>query len=126
MIELIEDVRGLLDALGAERAVLVGHDWGARIAWHTAQRHPERIIALAALGVPPTPREPQRPTDMIRRFAAGAFNFALYFNSQESLRPNSRPIPAIRCAASSTRSPETRRPNSFRTCLQPNPQTVEH
>jgi epoxide hydrolase 4 len=56
---LAGDVLGLLDALGRERAFLVGHDWGGAVAWWTAIRHPERIEKLAILNMP-HPRVMQR------------------------------------------------------------------
>ncbi|HSO27736.1 MAG TPA: alpha/beta hydrolase [Anaerolineales bacterium] len=49
---LAEDVIGLIDALGRERAVVVGHDWGAAVAWHTAICYPERLEKLVILNVP--------------------------------------------------------------------------
>ncbi|NLU83984.1 alpha/beta hydrolase [Rhodococcus sp. HNM0569] len=49
---LAGDVVGLLDALGLETAHVVGHDWGAVVAWVTAARHPERVSRLTALSVP--------------------------------------------------------------------------
>ncbi len=42
----------LLDALGRERAVWVGHDWGSPVAWSMASHHPERCFAVANLCVP--------------------------------------------------------------------------
>jgi pimeloyl-ACP methyl ester carboxylesterase len=45
------DVVGLLDALGIERAHVVGHDWGAAVAWATAMFAPDRIDHLVALSV---------------------------------------------------------------------------
>ncbi|MFB6095883.1 MAG: alpha/beta fold hydrolase [Haloferacaceae archaeon] len=49
---LAGDVVGLLDALGRERAHLVGHDWGAAVAWWTALHRPDRLATLAAVNVP--------------------------------------------------------------------------
>lgn len=49
---LVEDVVGLIDASGRDKVYLVGHDWGAAVAWWTALRHPERIHKLAVLNVP--------------------------------------------------------------------------
>ncbi|HVM26696.1 MAG TPA: alpha/beta hydrolase, partial [Mycobacteriales bacterium] len=49
---LVADVVGMLDALGAEQADVVGHDWGAAVAWQLAGRHPERVRTLAAVSVP--------------------------------------------------------------------------
>ncbi|MCW2666668.1 MAG: alpha/beta hydrolase [Frankiales bacterium] len=52
MPRLVGDAIGLLDALGIERAHLVGHDWGAAVAWHAAAHHPDRIASLTAVSVP--------------------------------------------------------------------------
>lgn len=49
---LVADAIGLLDALGLPDAHLVGHDWGAAVAWHVAGRHPGRIRSLTAVSVP--------------------------------------------------------------------------
>jgi pimeloyl-ACP methyl ester carboxylesterase len=64
-------VVGLLDALGAEQAVLVGHDWGANIAWACAELFPARISGLVALSVPYRPRPPAPPSEVLRQFVAG-------------------------------------------------------
>ncbi|WP_287127714.1 alpha/beta fold hydrolase [Candidatus Cyanaurora vandensis] len=50
---LVEDVVALARAWGESRFRLVGHDWGALIAWATALRHPYRVPRVAALQVPP-------------------------------------------------------------------------
>jgi len=55
MEKLVGDVLGLIDHFGARDAAIVGHDWGAAIAWAVAARHPERVWKLAALQVPPLP-----------------------------------------------------------------------
>jgi len=49
---LVADVLDLLDALGAERAHLVGHDWGGQVAWMTAAQHPDRVASLCVLSRP--------------------------------------------------------------------------
>jgi pimeloyl-ACP methyl ester carboxylesterase len=49
---LAADVVGLIDAIGAERVCLVGHDWGGIVAWWVAQNYPERISKLAILNAP--------------------------------------------------------------------------
>jgi pimeloyl-ACP methyl ester carboxylesterase len=46
---LAADIRGLIRGLGAESALLVGHDWGGSIAWTTAMNHPEVVDRLAIL-----------------------------------------------------------------------------
>lgn len=49
---LAADVVGLLDAYGIEHADIVGHDWGAMVAWYLAVRYPERVRTLTAVSVP--------------------------------------------------------------------------
>jgi pimeloyl-ACP methyl ester carboxylesterase len=46
---LADDVLRLMDALGIEKAALVGHDWGGLIGWHLAMHAPDRIERYAAL-----------------------------------------------------------------------------
>ncbi len=75
----IADILGLLDALGEERAVLVGHDTGAGATWAATELHPDRIAAHVTLGIGYAPRSPEPPTEMIRQFAPGKFNYAIYF-----------------------------------------------
>ncbi len=50
--ELSADVIGLIDAAGRETAILVGHDWGAAVAWWTACKYPQRLSKLVILNVP--------------------------------------------------------------------------
>jgi pimeloyl-ACP methyl ester carboxylesterase len=50
--ELAKDVVGLIDAAGVDKCYLVGHDWGAAVAWWVALRYPERLYKLAILNVP--------------------------------------------------------------------------
>lgn len=49
---LAADVVGLLDHLGVERGLVVGHDWGGAVAWWLACQHPERVARLAVLNLP--------------------------------------------------------------------------
>ncbi|NUR73880.1 MAG: alpha/beta hydrolase [Hamadaea sp.] len=50
--ECAADALAVLDALGAEQAHIVGHDWGAAVAWYLAGVHPDRTRTLTALSVP--------------------------------------------------------------------------
>lgn len=61
------DLVGLLDAIGEEQAVFVGHDWGASLVWHLALTHPLRVRAVAGLSVPLAPRAPAPPLAIMRR-----------------------------------------------------------
>jgi epoxide hydrolase A/B len=77
LLTMTADVAGLLDAMQAETAVLLGHDWGAEIAWRCAQLFPQRIAAVVALSVPYSPR-PLIPTQRMKQASGNVFNLALY------------------------------------------------
>jgi pimeloyl-ACP methyl ester carboxylesterase len=64
---LTGDLIGLLDGIGAEQAIFVGHDWGAMVVWQAALLHPHRVRAVAGLSVPPIPRARSRPTERWRQ-----------------------------------------------------------
>ncbi|AFU04709.1 alpha/beta fold hydrolase [Nocardia brasiliensis] len=53
LLHLAGDVIGLIHALGTEQAVVVGHDWGAIVAWTVAMLRPDVVRAVAGLSVPP-------------------------------------------------------------------------
>src|SRR5436190_21327594 len=78
MFHLVGDLVGLLDALETPSAVIVGHDWGANIAWQAARLRPDRFRAVVALSVPFRPRGPVRPTSVMPRTADAQF-YQLYF-----------------------------------------------
>lgn len=73
------DTVGVLDALGEKTAVVVGHDWGAPIAWHSALLYPERFTAVVALSVPYMPRSPAPPIQLMKHIYADNFFYMLYF-----------------------------------------------
>jgi epoxide hydrolase 4 len=50
--ELVKDIIGLIDSLAYEKVNLVGHDWGAMVAWNFAYQHPDRLQRLGILNVP--------------------------------------------------------------------------
>lgn len=71
---------GLLDALGIEQAVLVGHDFGAPAAWTVAERYRNRVAGLVLLAVPYTPdRLPARPSELYAATARKHFLHLHYF-----------------------------------------------
>ena len=49
---MASDIVGLLDAVGRAQAAIIGHDWGAMVAWLLALEHPDRVARLAILNVP--------------------------------------------------------------------------
>ncbi|KAK9177142.1 hypothetical protein WN944_029161 [Citrus x changshan-huyou] len=65
IFHLVGDLIGLLDELGEEQAFVVGHDWGAQIAWNLCLFRPDRVKALVNLGVAYMPRSPElKPTEI--------------------------------------------------------------
>ncbi|MEO6198042.1 MAG: alpha/beta hydrolase [Dehalococcoidia bacterium] len=80
--ELIKDYLGLLDALGEETAVIVGHDWGAPSAWNSAALHPDRYRAVVGLSVPYLPRGPMPPLQMLRAIFRDKFFYIIYFQDE--------------------------------------------
>jgi pimeloyl-ACP methyl ester carboxylesterase len=78
LLHLVGDMVGLVAALGEREAVVVGHDWGAAVAWTCALLRPDMFRAVAAMSVPHRPRGPTPPLATLR--AAGLHNFYwLYF-----------------------------------------------
>jgi pimeloyl-ACP methyl ester carboxylesterase len=72
------DVLTLLETSGVQRGVVIGHDWGADVAWKTAWMHPERIAAVAGLSVPFVPRAPAPPIELMRRNLGEDFYMAWF------------------------------------------------
>lgn len=52
MPSLVADALAVIDHLQADRAHVIGHDWGAAVAWHVAGRHPDRVRTLTTVSVP--------------------------------------------------------------------------
>jgi len=80
LLHLVGDMVGLLDALSADQAVIVGHDWGAPVAWHAALLRPDRFRAVIGLSVPFRPRSPVPPTSVMPRRDDAQF-YQLYFQT---------------------------------------------
>jgi pimeloyl-ACP methyl ester carboxylesterase len=78
LLHLVGDLVGLLDALGEQTAVVVGHDWGAPVAWHAALLRPDRFPAVVGLSVPFRPRGTTRPTTVMPQTEEAVF-YQLYF-----------------------------------------------
>lgn len=78
-VEVTRDVIGLIDALGYDTAVVIGHDWGAPTAWSAALNHPDRITAVGALSVPFSPRADRPPLDTLKEVFKDRFFYQLYF-----------------------------------------------
>jgi epoxide hydrolase A/B len=79
MKQLTADAVGILDALDIESAVVVGHDWGAPIAWNSAALYPDRFRAVVGMSVPFTPRGLMPPTQLFKQVFQDNFFYILYF-----------------------------------------------
>jgi pimeloyl-ACP methyl ester carboxylesterase len=78
LFHMAGDIIALVAALGEKQAIVIGHDWGAPVAWHCAMFRPDVFTAVIGLSVPPRPRGPARPLGMLR--AAGLERFYwIYF-----------------------------------------------
>ncbi len=82
--DLVGDMVALVAALGQTKAAIIGHDWGANVAWNAALMRPNLFTAVAALSVPHRPRNPAAaPLTMLR--AAGLENFYWFYFNREGV-----------------------------------------
>ncbi|MEO8181361.1 MAG: alpha/beta hydrolase [Deltaproteobacteria bacterium] len=103
---VVDDVYALMTSLGATRANVVGHDWGAGIAWAFAMRHPGALIRLGILNGPhpvQMMRALRNPLQLLKswymfffqlpwlpEYVARRNNYALLFEPFESLPAGAR------------------------------------
>ena len=67
IFDTVGDMVALVHALGEKNAVIIGHDWGAPVAWHAALFRPDIFTAVAGLSVPPPLRGRGRPLETLRQ-----------------------------------------------------------
>jgi len=82
LFHLVGDMVGLIGALGAEQAVIAGHDWGAVVAWHAALLRPDLFRGVVGLSVPFRPRGPVRPTTVMPQTEDHVF-YQLYLQTPD-------------------------------------------
>ena len=94
--ELVGDVLGVIDAYGEKQAVVVGHDWGAPVAWTFAWLHPDRCAGVVGIsvpfagrgviGLPGSPFGEHRPNDYHLELAGeGRVWYQDYFSAQDAI-----------------------------------------
>ena len=88
IFHLTDDHCGLLDALGIEKAIYVGHDWGAILVWQHALLNTHRVAALANLSVPFRGREPSEPVAFWEQMLGPEF-YLVHFNRQPDVAARS-------------------------------------
>ena len=64
---LTGDLTGLLDHLGIDKAIFVGHDWGGFVVWQMPLRHPGRVAGVVGVNTPHLPRAPMDPIELFRQ-----------------------------------------------------------
>jgi len=81
ILKLTGDIVGLVHVLGEEKAIIVGHDWGAPVAWHCTLLRPDIFKALVLMSVPYRRGswKSSRPTEAMRRMAGEQEFYQLYF-----------------------------------------------
>lgn len=81
ILNLVGDMVGLVHVLGEEKAVIIGHDWGAPVAWHCALLRPDIFTALILLSVPYAPRPwgGLKPTEVMKKMAGDHNFYIVYF-----------------------------------------------
>ncbi|MBX3492177.1 MAG: alpha/beta hydrolase [Parvibaculum sp.] len=75
---LTDDLAGMLDALGIDKAVFAGHDWGGMVTWQMALRHPARVAGVIGVNTPFIPRGPVDPIAGMR-MVFGEDMYIVYF-----------------------------------------------
>ena len=79
VMTLCGDIQQAMDHFGHEQVVMVGHDWGAVVAWHLALLEPERVTRLITMSVPFAGRARRPVIEIMRELYADRFNYILYF-----------------------------------------------
>jgi pimeloyl-ACP methyl ester carboxylesterase len=81
LFHLVGDIVGVVNAISDKPAVVIGHDWGAPVAWHCALFRPDLFRAVAGLSVPFRPRGPAAPTSLMPQTDSEIF-YQLYFQAE--------------------------------------------
>ena len=82
MVNLMGDILGIIDSFGQEKAILIGHDWGAPSVWNTAALHGGRVSGVAGLSVPYRRRASVSNIDLWRKLYADKFFYQVYFQAE--------------------------------------------
>ena len=78
-VKIAADIVGIIDAMGEETAIVMGHDWGSVIAWNCMLLHPDRFSALVAMSVPYSGRAQSSPVGGMKQAFGENFFYILYF-----------------------------------------------
>lgn len=81
-VEVVNDIIGLIPALGYDTAIVLGHDWGGPTAWSAALHHPDKVTAVGVLSVPFSPRAERPPLQTMQAVFKDRFFYQLYFQNE--------------------------------------------
>ncbi|WDU65056.1 alpha/beta hydrolase [Pseudomonas poae] len=81
LLTLCADIQQAMAHFGHTQVVMVGHDWGAVVAWHLALLEPERITHLITMSVPFAGRARRPVIEILRELYADRFNYIVYFQT---------------------------------------------
>ena len=81
IVQLTGDLVGMLDALGIDKAVFCGHDWGGMVIWTLGQLHPSRVLGLIGVNTPFLPRSPVPPIGMLEQMM-GPDHYIVHFQKR--------------------------------------------
>jgi pimeloyl-ACP methyl ester carboxylesterase len=82
VFHLAGDIVGLVNGLQERSAAIVGHDWGAPVAWYSAQLRPDLFRAVGLLSVPFIPRGPMRPSAIVKAVFGDRIFYQEYFQEE--------------------------------------------
>jgi pimeloyl-ACP methyl ester carboxylesterase len=112
VLHLVGDLVQLVAQLGEDRAILIGHDWGATLAWYAALLRPDVFPAVAALSVPFPKRSSTAPVATLRARGQEGFYWVYFQTPGVAEAEFERDVPLVLRKlwyASSGDAPETHR-----------------
>lgn len=77
-----ETISGVISALGHDRAVIVGHDWGGLILWPFVRLYPQQVAGAIGLNVPDLPRYDIPPTELFKALGSSRTQYILDFQDR--------------------------------------------
>ncbi|MEQ9520429.1 MAG: alpha/beta hydrolase [Parvibaculum sp.] len=78
MQHLLDDLIGMMDKMGLEKAIFCGHDWGGFVVWQMALHHPDRVAGVIGVNTPFTARAPMDPIELMK-MAFGEDMYIVFF-----------------------------------------------
>jgi pimeloyl-ACP methyl ester carboxylesterase len=80
ILHTVGDVVSLVEVLGESKAIIIGHDWGAPVAWTAAMLRPDVFPAVVCMSVPHRPRSAEAPLKVLKQAGLGAY-YWIYFQT---------------------------------------------